>query len=168
MRKVIAVVVVGLAATFAFAGATVKTQPLNAKPGLWQTTRTPKYTGLPPQMAQMTATMFPPIKFKSCLKPKDLKNLSGNAVATWLGVKCSSVTVLKSTSTDLDVQGKGCSMGDQGINTDGLAKIHVLDSEHEEGTIDAVITGLPGSGPVHLHATDTSRWIGATCPADMK
>jgi hypothetical protein len=158
MRKAIALGVIGLAASLAFA-ATEKLQPLNVKTGLWQTTMTAKYTGLPPQMA---AAVNPTMTYKGCIKPKDL---STNEWVT--GFKCSSWTVLKSTGTDMEAEGKACAVGN-GMTADGHGKFHALDSEHLTGTIDADFTGFTGNGStVHLHADYTSNWLGATCPADV-
>jgi hypothetical protein len=161
MRKAIAVAVIGLAASLASA-ATVKLQPLNVKPGLWQDTVATKYTGLPPQMA---AALNSKLTFKTCLKG----SLDANAWAADLArVKCSSLTVLKSTGTDLEVQGKGCDAGN-GITANGLVKFHVLDSEHVAGTADATASGnTPFGGSGSLHADYSDKWLGATCPADMK
>ncbi|HKV61827.1 MAG TPA: DUF3617 family protein [Candidatus Acidoferrum sp.] len=187
MKKAIGVAVICLAASVAFAAtvllaqsqsktpaqdasathtnakvASVQITPLNAKTGLWQTTMNAKYSGLPPQMA---AALNPTMTYKSCLKPKDLSS------STWakeaLGLKCSSLTVLKSTGTDEDLQGKGCDVG-HGMTAEGHGKFHLLDSEDLMGSMEVTFTGFPGSGStVRMHSDYTSKWIGATCPADM-
>jgi len=133
---------------------------LNVKTGLWQTTVTAKYTGLPPKMA---AAVKPTMTYKGCIKPKDL------STSQWVtGFKCSSWTVLKSTGTDVEAVGKACEMGN-GMTADGHGKFHAQDSEHLTGVIDGDFTGFTGNGSkVHLHANYTSKWLGATCPADMK
>ena len=158
MRNVIAQGVIGLAACLALA-APGKLQPLNAKPGLWQTTSSTKYTGLPPQMA---AALNPTMKYKSCVKPKDL-----NSNEWILGFKCSTWTVLSSTGTDMDVQAKACEVG-HGMTADGHVKLHLGDSEHLTGSIDIDFTGFnPNGSAVHVHGDYSSQWLGATCPADI-
>ena len=189
MRKAIGVMVICLAASLAFATTLLLAQSQSGKPaqdasathtkakvpsapiappnvntGLWQTTVTAKYTGLPPQIA---AAINPTMTSKGCVKPKDLTSDAWtNGLA---GLKCSSVTVLKSTGTDMDVQGKGCNAGN-GMTAEGHGKFHVLDSEHVTGTMDVTFSGstpFGGNGPVHMLANYDSKWIGATCPADM-
>lgn len=175
MRKAIAVGVICLAASLAVTAtvifaqtqsrkpASVQLTPLNEKTGLWQTTETLKYTGLPPQIA---AAVNPIPTFKSCLKPKDLS--PSKWTTKEFGLKCSSLTVLKSTGTDLEAQGRGCDAGN-GMTADGDGNFHVLDSEHVTGRIVVTFSGSTpfGNGPVHAHVHYTSKWIGATCPAGM-
>ena len=158
MRKAIALGVICLAASLAFA-ATEVLQPLNVKTGLWETTQTVKLTGLPPQMA---AALNPTMTYKSCVKQKDLNT---NAwVNEKAAVKCSSWTVLKSTGSDMELEGNGCGLGN-GMTASGRGNIHVADSEHITAVIDYTVTG---SGmAIQGHATHTSKWIGATCPADL-
>ncbi len=163
MRKAIALGVIGLAASLALS-ATETLKPLNAKPlnletGLWQTTTTAKYTGLPPQMA---AAANRTITVKGCITPKDL---STNEWVT--GFKCSSWTVLKSTGIAMEAEGKACDVGN-GMTAAGHGEFHALDSKHLTGAIDADFTGFTGNGsPVHLHADYTSNWLGATCTGDV-
>lgn len=178
MRKAMAVGVVFLAACVVFA-ATLLAQsqsknrvpdteaaqakalaaqitPLNMKTGLWQTTTTGK-------SSQMGAVS--PINEKHCVTAKDLSGKEW--ISQMMRGKCSSVTVLKSTATDLEAQGKGCQAG-HGMTVDIHAKFHLLDSEHSTGSMDMTINGFGANGStVKSHADTTSKWIGATCPADM-
>jgi hypothetical protein len=158
MRKAVAIGVIGLVASLALA-ATETLKPLNLETGLWQTTTTVKYTGLPPQMA---AAVNRTMTYKGCITPKDL---SKNEWVT--GFKCSSWNVLKSTGTDMEAEGKSCDAG-SGTTADGHGMFHALDSKHLTGALDADFTGTIGNGsPVHLHAEYTSNWLSATCPADV-
>ena len=157
MRKAIALGVIGLAASLALA-ATGTLKPLNLETGLWQTTTTIKYIGLPPQMAAVANRT---ITAKGCITPKDL------GTNEWvIGFKCSSWTVLKSTGTDMEAEGKACDVGN-GMTADGHGEFHAPDSKHLTGAIDADFTGFAGNSIVHLHADYTSNWLGATCPADV-
>lgn len=176
MRKAIAVGVIGLAACLAFAATVLLAQsqskkpaseqltPLKVKTGLWQTTTLVKSTGLPPQMAAMLNTKS---SFKTCLKPKDLSPHEWTTQQL-SDLKCSSLSVLKSTGTDLEVQGRGCNVG-EGVTGDGHGGFQVLDSEHVKGSLDATLSGNTpfGSGPWHTHADYTYKWLGATCPANI-
>jgi hypothetical protein len=164
MRKVLAAGAIGLAASLAFAP-TVKLQPLKVKTGLWQTTSTVKFTGLPPQMA---AGQNSHSDFKSCLKQEDLEPNKWTT-AELGGLKCSSLTVLKSTGTDIEVEGKGCDVG-EGLTAEGRGKFHVVDPEHVTGSLDATWSGNTpyGNLSVHGHGDYVEKWIGATCPANVK
>ncbi|HLV94211.1 MAG TPA: hypothetical protein VKS44_03385 [Candidatus Acidoferrales bacterium] len=80
---------------------------------------TGKYSGLPPQIA---AAMNPTHTYKSCVKADELtRNEWAKSLA---GLKCSSVTVLKSTGADTDVQAKGCEAGN-GMAAEGHGTFHL-------------------------------------------
>lgn len=161
MSKTIAIAVICLATALVLT-AMVKLQPLKVKPGLWQDTVTTKYTGIPPQMAAMLNSQH---TFKTCLSSE---GLDANEWAQDLArIKCSSLTVLKSTGTDLEVQGKGCDAGN-GVTADGHVKFHALDSEHVTGTVDATASNTPFGGSASLHADYTDIWLGTTCPAGTR
>lgn len=169
MRKVIAVAAICLAASLAFA-ATAKIQPLKARTGLWQITRTLKWTlppQLPPQYAQYAALLQQqngvPDKYKSCVKQKDL---SSNPWSEGASEKCTW-TVLKSTGTDMEIQGS-CDFGQDGgmpSTAEGTGKIHMVDSENGTASEDFTMTG--NGLTAKSHASYTGKWIGATCPAGM-
>jgi hypothetical protein len=177
MRKVTVVGVVGLAASLAFAATVLLAQsqsgkpasaqltPLNVKTGLWQDTVATKYTGLPPQMA---AALNTKTTSKICLKPKDLSPHEWTTQQL-ADLKCSSLTVLKSTGTELEVQGRDCNLG-EGVTGHGHGGFQVPDSQHVTGSLDATVSGSTpfGSGTWHAHSDYAYKWLGATCPADMK
>ena len=139
--------------------------PLNMKTGVWQTALTGKYSGVPPQMA---AAINPTMTYKKCVKAKELTR------DTWaqevVGLNCASVTVLKSTGNEAQVQAKGCAVGN-GMTADGLGNFQLANSGSSlTGSMDVTFGGATpfgGSGSVHMHADYTSNWIGATCPANM-
>jgi hypothetical protein len=139
--------------------------PLNMKTGLWQTTMTGKYTGLPPQIA---AALNPTHTYKTCTKPEELtRNEWAKGI---IGLKCSSVTVLRSTATDTDIAAKGCEAGN-GMTAEGHGKFHLAGSGQLTGTMDVTFTGntpFGGNGPVQMHSDFNSTWIGASCPADLQ
>jgi hypothetical protein len=158
MRKAIAVAVVCLAASLATAAGDIR--PLNAKTGLWQMTQIINWTGLPPQYAAMMRNGRP-ITYKSCVKEKDL---SSNPWAPGSGEKCNW-RVLKSSGSDMEVEGKGCQMGNYGV-ADAHGTIHVSDSENGTGSFSIV---LNANGQVmNGHATYTGKWVSASCPANMQ
>jgi hypothetical protein len=156
MRKVIAVGMVCLAASLATAAGDV--QPLNAKTGLWQMTQVVTWTGLPPQYASMMKN-GQPVKYKSCVKEKDL---TSNPWGHGSEQKCDW-KVVKSSSSDMEVEGKSCQMGDFGT-AEMHGTIHVSDSENGTGTFNIVLTAQ--GQKMNGHATYTGKWVSATCPAD--
>ena len=157
MKKAIAAAVLCLAASLAYT-ATENIHPLNVKTGLWQMTETITWTGLPPQMAS-TMNSGKPIRYKSCVKTKDL---STNPWADGSGEKCTW-TVLNSTGTDMEVRGTACGLGrEYGMTADVHGKIHVLDSENGTGTFAVTLTG--NGQTMNGHASYTGKWISASCP----
>lgn len=169
MRKAIAGVVICLVASLAFA-ATGDIQPLKARTGLWQMTKTVNWTlppQLPPQYAQYAALLQQqngiPHKYKSCVKRKDLNS---NPWSEGTGEKCTW-TVLKSTGTDMQIQGSCDLSQERGMpaTAEGRGKIHIVDSENGTGSEDFTLTanGMTAKG----HASYTGKWIAATCPANM-
>lgn len=157
MRRTLLVTMIGLAASVVFA-ASGKFQPLNVKTGLWQMTEAVTWTGLPPQMAGMVRGMTPTVKYKTCVKPKDLNtNPWGNGP----NEKCTW-TVLNSTGTDMEVRGTSCDLGkDYGMTADVHGKIHVLDSENGTGSMEVTLTG--NGQTMNGHASYTGKWLGAAC-----
>lgn len=183
MKRIISIVVMGLAASLAFAGAQDQSKkhvqgtlngssrvkmvntPLNAALGLWQITQTVNWTGLPPQTAAMMNQMSPTVTYKSCVKKKDL---STNPWAEGSHEKCTW-TALSSTGTDMDVQATSCKFGDNDkypTTADLHGHITMSDSEHGTGKFDVTMNAMGQT--MHGTATYTGTWVGATCPAGMK
>jgi hypothetical protein len=160
MRKAITVTLTCLAASLAFT-ATGDFHPLNVKTGLWQMTEIITWTGLPPQTAAMMKN-GQARNYKSCVKAKDLNN---NPWADGSGEKCVW-RVVKSSSTDMEVEGTSCEMGkNYGMTAEAHGTIHVLDSENGTGSFAVVLTG--NGQTMNGHASYTGKWVSASCPADM-
>ena len=140
--------------------------PQTMQTGLWQTTMTGKYMGLPPQMA---AAINPTMTYKSCVEAKALT--SHEWAKQLVGFHCSSINVVKSTSTDAVVQATGCNVGNRGT-ADGIGHFHLAPSGRTlTGSLNVTFSGnnpLGGNGTLQVQASNTSNWIGATCPADVK
>ena len=140
-------------------------QPLNIKPGVWQVELNVKYSGLPPQaqamMDQMTAQqksamgLEAPSTYKLCVTEKNLNKgwMHGDEKCRW--------TVVKSTSTDLEVHRDACGAADSAVDL----KIHAIDSEHVRATMHG--TGTRDGRAVTLDGNYTGKWLTATCPADL-
>src|SRR5437879_5859620 len=122
MKRAIAVTVTCLMTSLALTAAE-DVQPLNAKTGLWQMTETINWTGLPPQYAAAMRNGQTK-NYTSCVKTKDL---SSNPWAGGSKERCVW-TVLKSTGTDMEVQGTSCEMGKElGMTSEVHGTIHVSD-----------------------------------------
>jgi len=153
--------VAGICLVASFATAAGDVRPLNAKPGLWQMTEVITWTGLPPQYAAAMKNGRP-INYKSCVKEKDL---SSNPWANGSRERCAW-TVLKSTGTDMEVEGKSCDMGKEfGMTADVHGSIHVSDPGNGSGEFSIVLTG--NGQTMNGHATYSGKWVAANCPASM-
>lgn len=157
--------------------------PLDVKLGLWQvtsTTTTNGMIGLPPEMAaRMTpeqrakfeAAISPggngtprTITYKSCLRDK--KELSEDPFSTMKShpeVECEQKS-FKSTSTDADVSGT-CTAKEMDAKGDFHVSFHALNSEHVTGTGQSNMT--VNGGTMKSDIKYDSKWLGATCPADV-
>ena len=165
MRKVVLAVSSLAISVCGLAGA--PQQPLNVKTGLWQVEYIMNYTGLPPQTQAMLDRLTPEQRaasgyggkhaFKRCVTEKQL-----NTPWTQGDVNCNW-TILKSTSSELDVHGTSCRMGrSEGLNSEVEFKIHAIDSEHVQATIHGA--GTVNGVNATLDGTYAGKWASATCP----
>ena len=166
MRKIMRIVAYLAISVCALAADTG--QPLDVKIGLWQIDMRLDYSGLPPQMQAMLDRMTPQQRatmglggtktYKQCVTAKQLHTpwVEGDESCDW--------TVLKSTSSDLDVRGSSCRAGrNDGLSTNVEVKIHKLDSEHVQATIHGSGTGNGVNAT--LDGNYAGKWLAASCPA---
>lgn len=169
MRK--AILAVSCLATAVALSADVTEVPLSVKPGLWQIERTLKYSGLPPNVQAMYDRLTPEQReamgygtaytFKTCVTEKQLHTAwtQGHMNCNW--------TVLKSTSSELNVRSTSCSMGkNEGLTSIVDVKIQALDSEHVQGNIHGTANGNGVNAT--FDGTYVGKRIGATCPGNTK
>jgi hypothetical protein len=174
MRKVLSATLICL-----LAGG--KVQPLNVKTGLWQISMSTTMTGLPeipPEMQarldQMTPEQRAKIEammksklgtpqtssYKKCVTKEDLESNAWNKPDE----KCDW-TVVTSTGSEMEVKTNSCTAGkNMGMmQTDVDLKIHVVDSENVQATMQLTSNGngttMKGNG------TYTGKWLGSSCPA---
>jgi Protein of unknown function (DUF3617) len=178
MRKVFLVAVICLLAAIVFAA----TEPLDVKTGLWQVTETSTPSGLPPIPANMQAMMdkMTPEQrakmeammksrfggtpqsssYKKCVTKEELESNPWNKPEE----KCDW-TVVNSTGSEMEVKTNSCTAGKNlgMMQTDVDLKIHVVDSENVQATMQLTSNGngttMKGSG------TYTGKWLAASCPA---
>jgi hypothetical protein len=158
MRKSLIIISIGLAASIVLA-ATAQMQALSAKTGLWRMTKTIKWTDLPPQLAAMMKSAPPTTSYNSCVATTDLNS---NPWAKGSGDNCTW-TVINSTSTDMELQGSGCSFGNDAESTANVhGQIHLLDSENGTGSMTVTVT--VNGQTMHGVASYTGKWVAASCP----
>jgi hypothetical protein len=149
----------------------VTEQRLKVKPGLWQIEQTMKYSGLPPQMQSMLDRLTPEqrkamgvggtLTRKQCVTEKQLNTswVDGDQNCKW--------TILKSTESDLEVNGTACRAGtNQGWNSDVVVKIHVSDPEHLHGSMHGTATGQGIDAT--LDGSYKGDWVAEACAEKTK
>jgi len=157
MRKEL-LLVASLGTLAATAPATV--QPLNARTGLWQISLMVTWAGLPPQLQALMANQ-PTHNYQSCVTTADL---SSNPWANGARDHCSW-TVVRSSSTDMEIQGASCDMGASfGLSATAHGTIHLSDPEEGTGSFDIMMTG--NGQEISGHASYTGKWLAARCPAE--
>ena len=143
-------------------------QPLNIKTGLWEVTYSRSANGEVPIPAEYMSHLTPEQRaryeaamkqnsthtYKSCVKKEDV---DGSLLNSRDNRDCK-VTILKSTSTELD--GKmACNM--EGMNGNGTMNMSVIDSEHTKGVTHMTMTG--NGKTFNTDATLSSKWISSDC-----
>jgi hypothetical protein len=150
--------------------ASTKLQPLNVKPGLWESTTTYTRAGELP-ISQATLDRLPPeqrarleerlkangtstMTYKSCLKKEDLENpdFTDKKQCTW--------TTLESSST----KAKGsavCNYPESEMKLSGTGEIIAVDQEHVKGNIHMIATG--SGRKMTTDGVLTAKWLGSSC-----
>lgn len=146
-------------------------QRLQVRPGFWQIDQSMTYSGLPPQIQAMLEHMTAGQRAamgiggthtnKRCVTDKQVNTSWANSDhnCKW--------TVLKATTTDLEMNGTACTAGgNQGWSSDVILKIHVSDPEHVQGSIHGTATanGIDAT----IDGSYAGKWIGETCPAEQR
>lgn len=154
--------------------------PLNLKTGLWQTTMTAIISGAPPMTPDMQAKLAQlspeqrakleammkseyggtprTTTWKSCVKKEDLNKWPFDDPR-----KHCKYTVQSSTGTTMEVSGS-C-MENDGSKFDFKVHLVAPDSEHAAGTGQIVIS--QGAQNITGKYSGSSKWLGASCPAEL-
>ena len=155
----------------------LKLQPLNIKPGLWQSTRTIKRTGemsvptellnrlTPEQRTRMEERMkansgghTSTETEKHCVTREDLEK---DRLKIAEAKECTT-TVVNSTSTNL--KGKiACETA--GMHVTGTLELVAVDPEHVNGSYHSTMDGNDHN--MDVEGTWTSKWLGSSC-GDVK
>jgi hypothetical protein len=151
-------------------------QPLNIKPGLWETTRTTEMSGqlpMPPEAREAMAKMPPeqraraeemmkeyakrfakPTVSRDCMKREDLDkpfkldNLEKSCTQTFL-----------SSSSGKQEMRLQCT--DEGVKQNVSFRLDVMNSENFKISVQG--TASDGTGAMGLNFTATAKWIGPVC-----
>ena len=151
---------------------TNKIQPLNVKPGLWETTVTVNRAGempLPPEMLsrltpQQRARLEERVKansgkahtrtYKRCLTREQLEDpdFTKDEQCTWTTLESNS-TRMKGTAS--------CNYKDADMKVRGSGEFVALDEEHVKGAVHMTATG---NGRTMNSTSDfSSKWLGPRC-----
>ncbi len=150
----------------------VKIQPLNVKPGLWETTATYKTSGAPPIPPETLAKLTP--QQRARLEERMNANSAGNSNTATdkhcvtkqdvekadFGQGKGECTYTVQTSTSTQVKGKySCNV--QGMTVNGAVDINAPDAEHITGSTQGSLNA--GNRTMNVESTFTSTFLSANC-----
>lgn len=150
-----------------------KLQPLNVKPGLWESTRTIKRAGQLPIPAEMLNQLTPEqrarmeermkansaartttITEKHCLTKEDLER---DRLKLAEAKECTT-TVLRSTTATVNAKFE-CDQ--DGMHATGTLELVAADPEHVNGSYRS--TANADGHTMNVEGTWTSKWLGPSC-----
>ncbi len=152
--------------------AATKLQPLNVKPGLWETTVTYSMAGELPVAPEMLNRMTPEQRarleeamkaesanahtttHKNCMKKQDLDNpdFTDKKQCTWTTLESSSTRV-KGSAT--------CDYKEQDMKVSGSGEFVAVDQEHVKGNMHMKATG--GGREMNTNTVFASKWLSSDC-----
>jgi hypothetical protein len=150
----------------------LKIQPLNVKPGLWETTTTYKRSGAPPippeALAKLTSEQRARLEErmnansagsnntvtdKHCVTKEDVEKAD-------FGQGKGECTYTIQTSTSTQAKGKySCNV--EGMKVNGALDVKAPDPEHIKGSSQGSLDG--GSRTMNVESTFTSKFLSASC-----
>jgi len=150
-----------------------KLQPLNVKPGLWESTRTIKRAGemaiptemlnrlTPAQRARMeermnanSAAHTNTTTEKHCVTKEDLEK---DRLKLAEAKECTT-TVLNSTTTTVKAK---LECDQEGMHATGTLELVAADPEHVNGSYQSAVNG--GGHTMNVEGNWTSKWLGSSC-----
>lgn len=150
-----------------------KLQPLNIKPGLWESTRALKRTGALPIPSEMLNRLTPEQRARMeeriransgthantkteqhCVTKEDLEKHR----MTLADSKECTTTLLNSTSTTVKAK---FVCDENGIQASGTLELVAADPEHLNGSYRS--TANAQGNTMNVEGTWTSRWLGSSC-----
>jgi hypothetical protein len=150
-----------------------KLQPLNVKPGLWESTRTINRAGEMPIPAEMLNRLTPEqrarmeerMKAKStthtntttekhCVTKEDMER---DRLKLAEAKECTT-TVLNSTTTTVKAK---LVCDQEGMHATGTLELVAADSEHVSGSYQSTVNA--GGQAMNVQGTWASKWLGSSC-----
>jgi len=150
----------------------VRIQPLNVKPGLWETRATYKTSGAPPIPPETLAKLSP--QQRARLEERMKANSASNANTSTdkhcvtkedvekadFGQGKGECTYTVGTSTSTQVKGKySCNV--EGMTVNGAVDISAPDAEHITGSTQGTLNG--GNRTMNVESSFTSKFLSASC-----
>jgi len=148
-----------------------KFQPLNVKPGLWESTTTSNTDGQMPIPADLLSKLTPEQRAKFEAR---MKSNSTSRTNTFTHKNCETKeklaeqpfddkneckqTLLTSTSTEAEIK-MSCQFGD--VTSTGTMKIHVLSPERVQGS--GQMTSNGGGHTMNVNTSFSAKWLGSSC-----
>ena len=147
-------------------------QPLNVKPGLWETTATYKTSGAPPIPPETMAKLSP--QQRARLEERMKANSAGSANTSTdkhcvtkeeiekadFGQGKGECTYTVETSTSTQVKGKySCNV--EGMAVNGAIDITAADNEHITGSTQGTLNG--GGRTMNVETNFSSKFLSASC-----
>lgn len=151
-----------------------KTQPLNVKLGLWETTATVTRSGKMPIPADALAKLSPEqrARIEERMKARSAQSTKTSTRKTCITEaklqkpfflddqpECTQ-TVISSSGSKMEGRVQ-CMEGD--VKSDGTVKMEVLDQENIRGSVSLLVNG--GGDTANSKSTFTSKWISSSCGA---
>ena len=150
-----------------------KLQPLNVKPGLWESTRTIKRAGEMPIPAAMLNRLTPEQRArmeermkansaahtnttteKHCMTKEDLEK---DRLKLADAKECTT-TVLNTTTTTVKAK---LVCDQEGMHATGTLELVAADPEHVNGSYQSTVNG--DGHAMNVEGTWTSKWLGSSC-----
>ena len=157
------------------AWAAEKIQPLNVKPGLWETTSTVTRSGEMPIPAEFLARMTPEqrAKLEARMKANSAQNTKTRTYKTcetkeklqrtpFADAKECSLTIVSSTSSKAELR---MSCQTEGLKSSGDMLVEALSPASIRGSGHMTATG--GGRNMNMNTMLSSKWLGSSC-GDIK
>jgi Protein of unknown function (DUF3617) len=149
-----------------------KVQPLNAKTGLWETTRTTTTSGQMPLPPELLARLMPEQRAKM---EERMKANSSEKTKTSTSKSCMTKeklekapfsddqkdctrSIVTSTGSEAEIR-FACEK--QGMKSNGTIHVEALTPESAKGTAQTTMTG--GGRTMNTSGSFTSKWLGPNC-----
>ena len=149
-------------------------QPLDVKPGLWETTTTTEMSGLPPMPADLLAKMAPEqrAKMEAAMKARAAQGAKTTTRRTcWTKEELSKPLTFgddndkscKSTliSSSRSKQEARLECTNETANRSGDVHIEAINPENLKGSMQMTVAG--GGRTMNINLGFTGKWIGSSC-----